>query len=81
MKRNIRTLRKLAATTAVWRGHSLTWTAVDDRDDRQTTIGTCRYCGADVACNTRPLPNEAEIGGSAVAVNCSMRGNRKDRKR
>lgn len=34
--------------------------------------GTILYaaCGADVFVNARPLPNEIDIGGEAVAVNC-----------
>tara|TARA_R110000824_G_scaffold190187_3_gene371613 strand:+ start:1107 stop:1463 length:357 start_codon:yes stop_codon:yes gene_type:complete len=30
----------------------------------------CTKCGMDVHCNVLPLPNEIEIGGEAVALNC-----------
>jgi hypothetical protein len=30
----------------------------------------CIHCGMDVSINARPLPNEIDIGGEAVALNC-----------
>ena len=34
------------------------------------SVARCVRCGAEVDCNTKPLPNEIDIGGEAVAVNC-----------
>lgn len=30
----------------------------------------CRLCGADLHLNTHPLPNEIDISGEGVALNC-----------
>ena len=31
----------------------------------------CKKCGKYVTINTNPLPNQIEIGGDAVALNCN----------
>jgi hypothetical protein len=76
---NLDDLKKEADASATWRQHHLgPW---DDtrhgsaRDlaagyDRQTSIAECR-CGAYVQVDTNPPPNGIDIGGSAVAVNCT----------
>lgn len=30
----------------------------------------CKICGKSVMCNTRPAPNDIDIGGEAVALSC-----------
>lgn len=42
-------------------------------EGRTLRIGVCIRCEAQVSCNTRPRPNEIDIGGDAVAINCPPR--------
>lgn len=55
-----------ADESARWRGHSLEWEIFNDHN----AIGTCHCCGAWVQCLTKPAPNQIDIGGPAVGVNC-----------
>lgn len=34
-------------------------------------VSRCQKCGMDVRVHTIPQPNEVEIGGQAVALNCN----------
>ena len=40
-------------------------------------VAECVHCGMEVACNTRPQPNEIDIGGEAVALDCPLAYRRK----
>jgi hypothetical protein len=35
-----------------------------------TSIGKCVACGMEFVVTTNPAPNDIEIGGEAVALNC-----------
>jgi hypothetical protein len=43
----------------------------------RTVVGTpvidikCRKCGMEARANARPMPNETDIAGEAVALNCN----------
>jgi len=63
--RSIKSLRRQAARSAAYRGHSMRWEMETDY-----AIGTCRHCGKCVVCLTKPAPNEIDIGGEAVALGC-----------
>ena len=52
------------------REHILVWAAPWHGEYRSVQSAVCETCGAGVSISTRPLPNEIDIGGSAVAVNC-----------
>jgi hypothetical protein len=69
--RTIEALRREAGSAARWRGHRLTWTTIRQDERRTIARGTCRQCQASVDCNTRPEPNGIDIGGEAVAINCT----------
>jgi hypothetical protein len=64
------TLRKRAAQAATWRGHKLKWSHGINMGVRLLQNAKCN-CGAEVQINTKPAPNEIDIGGDAVAVNCT----------
>src|SRR5262245_33173198 len=67
--KSLRTLRKAARIAAAERGHDLApFQTLRSRANMQQT--ECRSCNAHVTVTTRPLPNEVDIGGSAVAVSC-----------
>ncbi len=70
MPRAFRTLRREAQRTTTARGHRMQWapTLVPT-----IVIGTCHWCHMQVALNRTPQPNEIEIGGEAVALNCTGR--------
>ena len=63
-------LRSEANGTAEGRGHILNWHAPHHGEHRSYQIGECDTCGMQVCVNTRPMPNEIDIGGEAVALNC-----------
>jgi hypothetical protein len=62
----MRALKESAAESATWRGHSLIW----EYFSNENALGTCRTCGAEVQCLLHPAPNQIDIGGEAVALNC-----------
>jgi hypothetical protein len=62
-------LMKSAEHSAVYRGHALgPWTITKYFEDQWCARAECS-CGAQAYVNTKPLPNEIDIGGQAVAVN------------
>lgn len=38
--------------------------------NRMVGCAECTVCKAHVTINTNPLPNDIDIGGTAIAVNC-----------
>lgn len=64
-------LRNDARRGATWRGHVMT-------RFRAYATGRwesyCRECGMEVNVKTRPAPNEVNISGEAVALNCEGKG-------
>lgn len=60
------TLKRKASLAATARGHQLNrWTTT-----KTYALTVCRRCGLPVAVNTQPKPNEIDIGGPVVAINC-----------
>ena len=65
-----------AASEAVWaRGHEhALWELIvpptESNGGRVVFRYTCPKCGAECDINTKPAPNEIDVGGSALAVNC-----------
>lgn len=73
-KRNLETLRRDAAKSCKWRGHSMRWSKPFESSSRgYKQQGDCRLCGAWVQVQTYCMPNEIGIGGPAVAVECKSR--------
>ena len=66
------TLRKMAEAAAKERRHTILWDKPFAEGIRQYQTGAC-HCGAEVQIVTRPMPNEIDIGGSAIAMNCPVR--------
>lgn len=65
MKR-IERLIKSAEFSAKYRGHKLAkWERY-----KMSASTKCTICNAHVSVLTKPLPNQIEIGGEAVAINC-----------
>lgn len=63
-------LREKAERTANWRGHALRWRPAHHSKDRSYQVAFCTRCPCAVCIKTHPLPNEIDIGGSAVAIGC-----------
>ena len=65
-------LKKSAYESATWRGHKMshwsTWTDGQGRHSRFTS--ECVLCNRGMQVRLRPLPNEIDISGEAVAVTC-----------
>ena len=58
---------KEANEACEWRGHEMGgFVAISP----YIAISHCKWCNKQVAVNTNPLPNEINIGGEAVALNC-----------
>jgi hypothetical protein len=66
------TIRNTAAGAAKSRGHKLKW----DKPFKGWASGQSQnakcICGAEVQINTNPAPNQIDIGGSAIAVDCTV---------
>lgn len=59
-------LKQSATESTKFRGHSLSeW---DDHNG--CSFAKCLKCGKQVTVLTRPLPNDINIGGEAVALGC-----------
>jgi len=64
--RRIERLKKEALHSCKRRGHEMSrWTTWP-----RSYMSECVKCGLYVQVIPKPLPNEIEIGGTAVAVNC-----------
>ena len=61
-------LRAEANRAARWRGHTMgAWVALTPN----RAHAVCDVCGATVTVDTCPAPNDIDIAGSAVAVECN----------
>ena len=73
--RKIDKLKREAKESAEWRGHKMgRWQNFKDAYKKigphLSAFSCCGVCGVGLTVITRPLPNEIEIGGAAVAINC-----------
>ena len=67
-------LKEKAERSAEFRGHTLgSWKSnlIFPTKTRVVELSICIYCGEWAEVDTRPLPNGIEVGGTAVAVECS----------
>lgn len=61
---------KSAREGAEFRGHQMsTFIQVEHR---MWFDSWCKACGKDARVNLQPMPNETNVGGPAVAVNCNV---------
>ncbi len=68
---DIDTLKKEALESCDFRGHTMNpWTAHSFYGE-QIQFCNCIFCGKQVTVNAKPLPNQIDIGGEAVALGCS----------
>ena len=63
-------LRREAEEACVFRGHSMMWTNPWHGEHQSVQQAECRMCTRWVQVNTRPLPNQINIGGDALAIDC-----------
>lgn len=62
-------LRKEALESCKWRGHGMKqfhW------QNKNRAFACCKRCSAFVVINSRPAPNEIDICGDAVALDCPV---------
>jgi len=59
-----------AEVAAEYRGHKLGKWESFMRGNRSCANNKCQTCGKEVQVIDNPLPNEVDIGGEAVALNC-----------
>ena len=62
-------LTAAATVASMDRGHDMVW----QHPPVSATINNaeCKVCGAWVQVNTNPAPNQIDIGGPSVAVDCN----------
>ena len=60
-------LKREARDAAEWRGHTL---ARFRASDTRYHFAQCTQCNQGVSVTLTPRPNEIDIGGEAVALNC-----------
>lgn len=63
-----KTLARQGRAAAKARGHALT--PLDKSEGRPAWVAQCVRCRAFLSVIVSPYPNEIEVGGAAVAVNC-----------
>lgn len=58
-----------------WRGHTMKWNAelstYNQKTGKMVDVHVCSVCGMQAVINTKPAPNEIDLGGKAVALNCT----------
>ena len=70
METNVNELKMQAKDSAQYRFHELgEW--VKHSWKTYTYYNYCIDCNMQVTINTNPLPNEIDIGGEVVALNCA----------
>ena len=72
MKQDLYELIRNAHSSTKSRGHVLNvrW-ILHPRPQRMIAYNGCIYCKKEVQVNTNPLPNQIDIGGEAVALECN----------
>jgi hypothetical protein len=69
MANEMKKLQKEAKASAQSRNHNL---AEFTQLGPHLAVAECVHCGMEVATNTHPQPNEIDIGGEAVALDCPL---------
>lgn len=67
---NVRELKREAKEACEWRDHDMKRFREGSFWKNQY-FSECRNCGMTVSVRPRPAPNQIEISGQAVAVNCT----------
>ena len=60
--------QRAARTASKSRGHLMSGFSV--LEPKRSMNATCYRCDAEVVVNSKPAPNQINIGGEAVAINC-----------
>lgn len=63
-------LKQEAREASERRGHEMK--RYRRREFWNTPYAECRHCGAEVDVTTKPAPNQIDIAGEAVAINCRL---------
>jgi len=66
------TLKRRAQMATAFRGHRMKWLPPWHGEGQSLQNGECVKCGAFVQLNTRPMPNQIDIGGNALALTCPI---------
>ena len=67
MTKTLGELKREAGQACFFRGHAMDeWQAVTS----EIACSECIACDAYVEVRTKPMPNEIDIGGTAVALHC-----------
>lgn len=69
----IATLQRQASACTTRRGHRLRWGKIFQRFGGEGQTGECIRCERWVQILTKPQPNEIDVGGPALAINCDKK--------
>lgn len=69
--KSLPTLKREAQRSTNHRGHRMAWTLYLEEPRGPFLYAQCRHCGAYVQVLDKPRPNEIEVGGTAVALDCT----------
>jgi hypothetical protein len=64
-------LKKEALKSCKWRGHTMNRFKMHDFFNQTIAYSNCKNCDCQVVVNIAPMPNQIDIGGEAVALNCN----------
>lgn len=66
--KKLQSLINSAKESCSFRGHKMD--RFNHNEDGYSAYSACLCCGKTVVVNTRPMPNDIDICGEAVALNC-----------
>jgi len=66
----LRRLKQEAIEACNFRGHKMKRFTNCKYGTGKMAFSHCSICNKEVVVNAKPLPNEIDIGGEAVALNC-----------
>jgi hypothetical protein len=71
---DLSTLIKNATKGANSRGHLIGNWNIYHSERNSVANSKCILCGLELQCNSNPLPNQIDISGNALALNCAING-------
>lgn len=63
-------LKNEAIESCNWRGHTMKRFKMHDFFNQSIAYSHCKKCDIQVVVNTHPMPNQIDISGEAVSLNC-----------
>jgi hypothetical protein len=68
--KNLKELQTDFLLAAILRGHNIAWSGPYHGERSSVNYATCKDCGMEGGVKTNPMPNETEVFGEIVALEC-----------